>query len=372
MPPQPPAADGDAPHPTAGPRPRRGVRLVGAAAALALVATVVYMANPATVWRLLRSSDPAAIAGAAAVAAAAAGCRGVRLSLLLPLRVLGPGRATLVATAAQAAAQLLPLRSGELAMPLLLGRSAGLGFAAGVSTLLAARTLDLAALGAWTAAGVLMVWGASQPVALALASSLLVPILLLPFTLAAADWLALRTLGRHGLRGRRWARRVRQMHRAVEAIRRRPARLAGACTASLAMWGAIWAYTWLLLVAMGYRWPVAEVIAGSAFASLANLLPVNLVANLHRLRRAAGGCRSHRPCRAPVGSGVRRCVWGNRVGSDSGRSASSRALSQSPLPVPPPDWTARRPEPVPVNGVPGPPAAPRAPRAASWSCDAAR
>ena len=34
---------------------------------------------------------------------------------------------------------------------------------------------------------------------------------------------------------------------------------------------------------MGYRWPAAHVVAGSAVASLANLLPVNLIGNLGTL-----------------------------------------------------------------------------------------
>jgi hypothetical protein len=49
------------------------------------------------------------------------------------------------------------------------------------------------------------------------------------------------------------------------------------------MWGLVWAYTWMLLQAMGYDWPPTAVVAGSSAASLANLLPVNLVANLGTL-----------------------------------------------------------------------------------------
>ena len=34
---------------------------------------------------------------------------------------------------------------------------------------------------------------------------------------------------------------------------------------------------------MGFRWPVWDVVAGSVVASLSNLLPINLVANLGTL-----------------------------------------------------------------------------------------
>ena len=53
--------------------------------------------------------------------------------------------------------------------------------------------------------------------------------------------------------------------------------------ASLAMWAFLWALAWFLLAAMGYRWPAAEVVAGSAAASLSNVLPVNVIGNLGTL-----------------------------------------------------------------------------------------
>ena len=73
------------------------------------------------------------------------------------------------------------------------------------------------------------------------------------------------------------------MRRSVDALRRRPGRLAAATAASVAMWAALWALAWFLLAGMGYRWPVAHVVGGSAVASLANLLPVNLIGNLGTL-----------------------------------------------------------------------------------------
>jgi uncharacterized protein (TIRG00374 family) len=258
-------------------------RLAGAAVALVLVAVVLLVAGPHDVWQLLRRSDPAWTAAAAAAAGAALLLRGVRLVLLLPPGRLGAADATLVAAAAQAAALFVPARAGELALPWLLRRAAGWELASGVGTLLAARTLDLASLGLWAGVATVAILGPSHPAAIAAAACLVAPPLLLPSTLHAADRLAVRCLAPWGRRPRRWARRIRSVHRSVDALRRRPARLVGAVAASAAMWAALWALAWLLLAGMGFRWPVAHVVAGSAVASLANLLPVNLIGNLGTL-----------------------------------------------------------------------------------------
>ena len=151
--------------------------------AVVLVAGVLYLARPATVWELLASSDPILATLAAGAAGAALVMRGVRLVALLPRDVLGLGSATLVAAAAQAAALFAPARVGELALPWLLHRVTGRDLTAGVGTLLATRALDLAALGLWGGWAVLAIWGWSEPVALLVAATLLVPPLLLPMTL---------------------------------------------------------------------------------------------------------------------------------------------------------------------------------------------
>jgi uncharacterized membrane protein YbhN (UPF0104 family) len=120
-------------------------RLLGAAVALFLLALVLNVARPAAVWQLIRSTDPGGLVPAAAMAALALVFRGLRLALLLPASGLVAG--TLVAATAQAAALFVPARVGEFALPLLLRRVTGCDLATGVGTLLAARTLDLAALG---------------------------------------------------------------------------------------------------------------------------------------------------------------------------------------------------------------------------------
>ncbi|HQN96240.1 MAG TPA: flippase-like domain-containing protein [Thermoanaerobaculales bacterium] len=258
-------------------------RIAGAAVALVLVAVVLAVAGPRAVWGLLRRSDLAWVLAGAAAAGGALVMRGLRLTLLLPEGRLRPLPATLVAATAQAAALFVPARAGELALPWLLRRVAGWEVTSGVGTLLAARTLDLAALGLWAGVAVVAILGPFHPLAAVAAVCLVVPPLLLPVTLGVVDRLALVCLARRGQRGRRWARRVRRVRLSVDALRRRPGRLAAATAASVAMWAALWALAWFLLAGMGYRWPVAHVVGGSAVASLANLLPVNLIGNLGTL-----------------------------------------------------------------------------------------
>jgi uncharacterized protein (TIRG00374 family) len=258
-------------------------RLVGGAVALFLVVAVLSVARPAAVWNLLRSTDLGGLAPAAAMAALALLFRGLRLVWLLSPGRIDVGRATLVAATAQAAALFVPARIGEFALPLLLRRVVKWELAAGVGTLLVARTLDLAALGVWAGISILAIWGFGRPWALVAALVLLLPPLLLPKTLAAVDWIAVRTLAPRGVRGRRWTRRVRQLRRNVSEMGKHPGRLAGAILASLAMWAALWTLAWFLLIAMGYRWQPMDVVAGSAAASLANMLPFNLVGNLGTL-----------------------------------------------------------------------------------------
>jgi len=258
-------------------------RVVGGGAAVLLVVAVLVAARPARVWALLKTTDSNWLAAAAAVAGCVLILRALRLALLLP-----PGRLRLMtaiplAAAAQAAALFVPWRAGELALPLLLRRSCGWDLASGTGTLLASRGLDLATLGAWAAAGAVLVWGSDAPAALGLAGIMMLAPFALPAAAAAADRCSIQFLAVRGQRGRRWARRIRRLSRAVAAIAARPGRLAAAAVASLAMWGGVWGSTWLLLAAMGFRWPAANVVAGSAVASLANLVPVNLIANLGTL-----------------------------------------------------------------------------------------
>lgn len=286
--------------------------LISAAVAAVFFAAVVAAARPAEVWRLFQSTDGGLLAMAAAMSVAFLSARGLRLLLLVERGLLTWPRATLVAAAAQAAALFVPARTGELALPLLLARTTGRSFTAGVGTLLAARSLDLATLGIWSGAAVLAVRGFREPLVIMISLALFVPSLLLPFTVAAADRFALRCFAPRGMRGRRWARRVRRVRRELDGLLRRPFRLTAAALTSVVMWGLQWAVAWILLVAMGYRWPPSTVVAGSAAAAVANVLPFNLVANLGTLEAGwtAAFTALGVPLQVAAATGVAAHLWG--------------------------------------------------------------
>ena len=297
------------------PRPktrRFAGRLIGAAIAVALLAAVLSIARPEAVWNLLLETDGRLLVVAALTSAAFLAVRGLRLQLLLERGRLGWPRATLVAAAAQGAALFAPARTGELALPWLLKRTAERDFSSAIGTLLAARTLDLATLGLWCGTAVLAVRGLTEPAALAISALLLAPIALLPFTLATADRLALHLLAPRGLAGRRWARRVRRVRRELERLRQRPARLLAAALASVIMWGLQWGVAWVLLDAMGHRWPPATVVAGSTVAAIANLLPFNLIGNLGTLEAGwtAAFTALGVPLEVAAATGLAAHLWG--------------------------------------------------------------
>ncbi len=292
-------------------------RVLGMVVAAALVAVVLYLARPETVWEMLATSDPALLAVAAVFAGAALVMRGARLVALLPPGELRIFEGTIVAAAAQAAALFAPARVGELALPWLLRRVTGRDLAAGVGTLLAARALDMAGLGLWAGWAVLAIWGWTEPVALMVAAALVAPPLILPTTLRLVHRLAMRCLAPRGRRGRRWARRSRRLVDGVTGLQRRPLRLAAAVAASLAMWAFLWALAWFLLAAMGHRWPAAEVVAGSAAASSEQSAAGQrhrqsgdprggLDRRVHRPRSTGFGRRRHRSRQSFVGPGLRR------------------------------------------------------------------
>jgi uncharacterized protein (TIRG00374 family) len=209
--------------------------------------------------------------------------RALRLSLLLPQGTLGALQAVPVSAVAQAAALFVPARVGELALPWLLHRSHGTDGAAGVATLLAARTLDTAALGVWCVIAILMRSGLQSPLALGAGLLLISSLVLVPTVVATADsWFA-RRAAQWGDLGLRWSARLGRVRAGLDAARGRPLRLAGAAIACIASWAFQWTLAWWLLAAMGFRWPAWDVVAGSAVASLSNLLPINLVANIGTL-----------------------------------------------------------------------------------------
>jgi uncharacterized protein (TIRG00374 family) len=199
-----------------------------------------------------------------------------------------------------------------VALPLLLQRTTSRDFSSCFGTLLAARALDLATLGVWGGVAVLALRGFHEPLVIAVALALLLPSLSLPLTISVLDRLSVRCIAPRGVRGRRWARRVRRVRDELKGLLKRPYRLLAAALMSVVMWGLQWSVAWTLLVAMGHRWPPTSVIAGSAAAAVANVLPFNLVGNLGTLE--AGWTAAFTALGVPVqvaaATGVAAHLWG--------------------------------------------------------------
>jgi uncharacterized membrane protein YbhN (UPF0104 family) len=260
--------------------------VLAAVAAAALIGVVLFLARPATVWSLLKTTDLSWLAAAAGASAGAVAMRAARLVALLRPGELAFGRALLVAPAAQVAALFAPARLGELALPWLLGRAVGRDFSSAVGILVAVRALDVATLALWAGGATLVTWGAGEPLALVAAAVLLMVPVAAPVVLGWGDRLAVRCLAPRGRVARRWARRVHRLTASVGDLRTRPTRTAAAVVASIAMWGCLWLMSYLLLVAMGFRWPLSDVVTGAAAASLANLVPITVVGNVGTIEAA--------------------------------------------------------------------------------------
>jgi len=240
----------------------------------ALLAAVLVVAGPRRVAELLLTTDPAWYAAAAGVYLAVAAARGFRLSLLTPL---GPVRAFQLGMAVQAAVQVVPARLGELSLPILLRREAGFPLSSGAGVLLTVRALDMAALGAWAGVAVGFRWGLERPLILAASVGLVLPLVFLPLLARWSDRIATCLLAPRGMTGRRWTRGIRRARRALEELRRRPLRLASAMALSLAAWGFLWISVWCLLRAIGHPMVLNAVVLGTASASMATLLPINVL-----------------------------------------------------------------------------------------------
>jgi len=295
------------PPDTTGSRSLR-VRLLQAAVALALIGLVVHLAGAAQVLRLVRSTRPAGIAAAGALYLLVSVLRGARLAVLTSLPV---GRAVLMSTAAQAAVQTVPVRMGELALPALLKRHSKVPLARGMGILLTVRALDLAGIGTWAGAAIGLHWGAERPVILAASIALVLPLVLLPTLAAIGDRLMVRCIAPRGHHGRRWARRARRLRSTLDELRGRSGRLAAAMLLTLVIWGGIWTIIRVLLWAIGFSWPLDVVIVGTSAATVATLVPVNVLGNIGTLEAGwtAGFAALGIPVETAAATGVAIHLW---------------------------------------------------------------
>lgn len=284
------------------------VRVVQAGLALLLIAAVVSVATPEAFAGLIRRTRPEGVALAAACYVVVSILRGLRLATLAPL---APVRAILVATSVQAAVQVIPARLGELALPVLLKREAGVGLPSGAGILLASRAFDLAGLGTWAGAAIALGWGLERPVVLAAAVLLVLPLVALPFVTGALDRLVTRCLAPRGTRWRRRARQARRLGSTIDELRSQPLRLVAAMALSLLIWGGIWLSIWVLLRAMAHPWPMTDVVLGATAATVATFVPINILGNFGTLETGwtAGFVALGIPLETAAASGLAVHSW---------------------------------------------------------------
>jgi uncharacterized membrane protein YbhN (UPF0104 family) len=246
-----------------------------AATGAALAVVLFLLAEPANVLEMTARPRLSSLLAAFVGTLAAMVLRGTRLSLLAGHR-LPPSRGVAVITVSQLASGVLPLRLGELSLVPLLAAAGVPGAIRGLSLLVLARVLDLAAILAWAVVGAAAIGGSA---AVAIAG---LTLLLLTFTLVGVvgqRWL--RLVARAWRLRKGWRRRVllqllRVRGELILAVRS-PWRASGCLALSLLLWATIWGVTLVLLRGMDLSWPAGPVLLGVVGAALGSGLPVNSV-----------------------------------------------------------------------------------------------
>jgi uncharacterized membrane protein YbhN (UPF0104 family) len=260
---------------------RRATAWILASVGVAIAVALVGMARPATIGALVAGSQPRGVALAFAGSTLVLLLRGLRLAVVAGSR-LRLSRAVALVGVASAAAALMPLRTGDLALiPLL--RTVGVpGTIRGFSLLVSLRLLDLAGLLLWVLVAAVALGGRYGWAVLPLAA---VPLLAAAGVGLAGRWLrrVARRWRRTGGVRRRALRQLLQVRRELREAARSPRRAGGALLLSFAIWGGIWAFTTTLVRAMGLAWPSSAVLLGVVGASVGAALPLNAFGNFGTL-----------------------------------------------------------------------------------------
>jgi len=210
--------------------------------------------------------------------------RGLRLSFLLP------GHTPLLPLVSISARHnlfnlILPLRSGEASLPLMLRAELSRPLAEGAAALLVARVLDLLAVAAWLLTGLLLTGGEADALLGGRAALILGALLLAVTSLRpGARWMTARLSGQTSRLGA-------FALRCAEHLAGQPrGRLAAATLASLVTWGLTYGACYTLLHDMsGSGHPVPEALAGIDFSMslvgstvlhLTGILPINTLAGI--------------------------------------------------------------------------------------------
>lgn len=244
-------------HEPRGWRRRTAAWAVGAVVSGLLIAAVLWWADPDQVWAAARRARPRWLAFASACFAAVAFLRWGRVVLLAhdrsrPLALLG------VASGHALLNKVMPLRTGELAFPVLYRRATGASLRGGLVLLAALRVSELACLLPLYAAACFWYWGAaSPPVVVAAALGGVTVQLALPWALGRLGRLAI----------------LARAHEELRSLSRR--RLLALAGVNVCVWLGLFAMYYCVLEAFAAGVAPAQAVVGAGGAIVTNLLPIN-------------------------------------------------------------------------------------------------
>ncbi len=257
--------------------------LVAVAVSVLLIGGLVWFAPPRELWRVVSGAHAGWLVAAAGLYAGVLAARWVRLAGLVDVDRLSAHRLELLWASAghSFATQLLPVRSGELAFPVLWRRATGESLARGTVYLTAIRVVELGivvplyalGLGVWLsgegiADGGWIVWGLGG-----FGMALLVG---LPWLLRVALRIARWVLEQTALRRVEALEPLREaVPQAAEAVAGLgPGRRLWLVATSLVMWGLMFGVFAATLAACGLDLSLAQIVVGSGGGIVGNLAPV--------------------------------------------------------------------------------------------------
>lgn len=267
-------------------RRRKALRLAfSLLAAAALLFLLLKGVDWAEAWSVLKRLSPLAWISVFGVHASIYVLRTLRFASLIPDRRVPFQHLWSIQAANQMAAQLLPMRTGEITYPIYL-RNAGVPLETGVAGLVVSRALDLLAVLTITVFSAIFVGTPIQQ----MPKGTGVPVVLTLGVIAAA-LLAVATGGAPFIRAiasvftrfgasHRIVGRVEQVARGFETVGHYRA-LIEAFSLTLLIWIGVDLFYWILMTDLGFtKLGPGEVAFGASAAILTNLLPVNTFAGI--------------------------------------------------------------------------------------------
>lgn len=261
------------------------MRFVGPAGSVALLIVMAVLVDFDQLLHDTATADPVALGIASAAYLGAILLRGVRLAVLLSAECESPVLATSmrIACVATFANHVLPVKAGDLATAVLPRLTSKVPLAVGMTTLLVSRLHDIVAIALLGILSLLPLSPLGGPGSLlllallapALAAGFVPGPLVAVFHQMVSRILPARYLGRLGQALTDFAGGMRGA-----VVLRRPGALALSLVLSLAAWGLVTAFLYLLLRASSLDLPPHLVFLGNLGTTASQALPISFLGNL--------------------------------------------------------------------------------------------